>query len=124
MDLPEVPKVEVGELLKHIDAGEPVLLLDVRNDDDFARWKLEGRKPLDTVHVPYFAFLEDEDQAVAKLPKHRDIVVVCASGDSSEMIAEMINTKGMRAKNVAGGMAAYGNYRCSENELEIQDWLS
>jgi len=110
MDLPEVPKVEVGELLKHIDAGEPVLLLDVRNDADFARWKLEGRKPLDTVHVPYFAFLEDEDQAVARLPKDRDIVVVCASGDSSEMIAEMINAKGMRAKNVAGGMAAYGNY--------------
>jgi len=66
MDLPEVPKVEVGELLKHADAGEPVLLLDVRNDADFARWKLEGRKPLDTVHVPYFAFIEDEDQALAK----------------------------------------------------------
>jgi len=110
MDLPEVPKVEVGELLKHADAGEPVLLLDVRNDADFARWKLEGRKPLDTVHVPYFAFIEDEDQALTKLPKDRDIVVVCASGDSSEMIAEMINAKGMTAKNGAGGMVAYGNY--------------
>jgi glyoxylase-like metal-dependent hydrolase (beta-lactamase superfamily II) len=110
MDLPEVPKVEVAELLKHADAGDPVVLLDVRNDDDFEKWKLEGRMPLETLHVPYFDFIEDEEKAMAKLPKDRDIVVLCASGDSSEMIAEMINEKGMSAKNVAGGMGAYGGY--------------
>jgi glyoxylase-like metal-dependent hydrolase (beta-lactamase superfamily II)/rhodanese-related sulfurtransferase len=109
-DLPEVPSVGVAELLKRADAGDPVLLLDVRNDADFESWKLEGRKRIETVHVPYFEFIEDEDAAMAKLPKDREIVVVCAKGDSSEMIAEMINEKGMSARNVAGGMAAYGNY--------------
>lgn len=110
MDLPEVPKVDVAELLKHADAGDAPVLLDVRNDDDFEKWKLEGRKPLETVHVPYFDFIEDEDKAMAKVPEGKDVVVLCATGDSSEMIAEMIHSKGWNARNVAGGMAAYGSF--------------
>lgn len=110
MDLPEVPKITVRDLLKEADAGTKILLLDVRNDEDFQRWKIEGRKPIETVHVPYFDFIEDEDGAMAKLPEGRDMVVVCAAGDSSEMIADMLNEKGMTARNVAGGMAAYGSY--------------
>lgn len=108
MDIPAVPKLEIEELLDRADAGEPLVLLDVRNDDEFERWKIEGRRPLETVHVPYFDFIEDEDKAMADLPKDREIVVVCASGDSSEMVADLLNEKGMTAKNVAGGMVAYG----------------
>jgi glyoxylase-like metal-dependent hydrolase (beta-lactamase superfamily II)/rhodanese-related sulfurtransferase len=96
--------------LKRADAGEPFVLLDVRNDDDFARWKLEARTPLETVHVPYFDFIEDEEKALASLPRSREVVVVCASGDSSEMVAGMLNEKGLSARNVSGGMAAYGTY--------------
>jgi glyoxylase-like metal-dependent hydrolase (beta-lactamase superfamily II)/rhodanese-related sulfurtransferase len=110
MDLPEVPSIDVPDLLNRADAGDPVVLLDVRNDEDFGAWKLEGREPLETVHVPYFDFIEDEERAVAALPRNREIVVVCASGDSSEMVAELLNEKGLSARNVAGGMAAYGSY--------------
>ena len=31
--------ITVGELLRTIDAGERFLLLDVRNDEEFERWK-------------------------------------------------------------------------------------
>jgi glyoxylase-like metal-dependent hydrolase (beta-lactamase superfamily II)/rhodanese-related sulfurtransferase len=110
MEIEAVPRIEVSELLKRADGGEPLLLLDVRNDDDFERWKLEARKPIETIHVPYFDFIEDEDKAMAAVPKAREVVVVCASGDSSEMIAGMLNDKGIAAKNVGGGMSAYGSY--------------
>ena len=92
------------------DAAKPFVLLDVRNDDEYESWKLEGEKRVTTVHVPYFDFIEDEDDAMAKLPKDRDIVVVCAQGDSSEMVADMLNEKGYKARNVVGGMVAYGEY--------------
>jgi glyoxylase-like metal-dependent hydrolase (beta-lactamase superfamily II)/rhodanese-related sulfurtransferase len=110
MDISEVPRIEVSELLKRADAGEPLLLLDLRNDQDFERWKLETRTPLETLHVPYFDFIEDEERALASLPKSRELVVVCASGDSSEMVADLLNEKGLSARNVGGGMAAYGTY--------------
>jgi glyoxylase-like metal-dependent hydrolase (beta-lactamase superfamily II)/rhodanese-related sulfurtransferase len=110
MEGESAPAVGIGELLKRADAGEPIVLLDVRNDEDFKRWKLEGRKPLETVHVPYFDFIEDEDRATSLLPRGRPIVVVCASGDSSAMVSEMLNEKGLTAKNVQGGMVAYGSH--------------
>ncbi len=110
MEGESVPAVGIGEVLKRADAGEPIVLLDVRNDQDFERWKLEGRRPLETIHVPYFDFIEDEERAAALLPKDRQIVVVCASGDSSAMVSEMLNEKGLPAKNVQGGMVAYGSH--------------
>jgi glyoxylase-like metal-dependent hydrolase (beta-lactamase superfamily II) len=105
-----VPKIEISDLLERADAGEPILLLDVRNDEDFESWKLEGRKRLETVHLPYFAFIEDEEGAIAGLPRDREIVVLCAQGGSSELVAEMLGEKGIPARNVAGGMIAYGEY--------------
>lgn len=110
MEGQSAPAVGIGELLKRADAGEPIVLLDVRNDEDFKSWKLEGRKPLETVHVPYFDFIEDEERAASLLPRNRQIVVVCASGDSSAMVSEMLNEKGLTAKNVEGGMVAYGSH--------------
>lgn len=109
-ELPEVPKIEIPELLERADAGKSLFLLDVRNDEDYASWKLEGRKPVETLHVPYFDFIEEEDESFAKVPMDREVVVLCAQGDSSEMIAEMLNERGGSARNVAGGMFAYGEY--------------
>ena len=32
---PGTPSIGVGELLSRVDAGAPLLLLDVRNDEEF-----------------------------------------------------------------------------------------
>lgn len=50
----DAPAVDVGELLARIEAGDPVLLLDVRNADEFGQWRFEGRRPVETLHIPYF----------------------------------------------------------------------
>jgi glyoxylase-like metal-dependent hydrolase (beta-lactamase superfamily II)/rhodanese-related sulfurtransferase len=102
--------VEVGELLTRLDRGEPVVLLDVRNQDEYESWKLEPRRPVETVHVPYFDFIEDGDAAIARVPRGRELVVLCAKGGSSEMVVELLKDAGVRAANVAGGMLAYGVY--------------
>jgi glyoxylase-like metal-dependent hydrolase (beta-lactamase superfamily II)/rhodanese-related sulfurtransferase len=104
------PSIEVGELLSRVDAGLPVLLLDVRNDEEFETWRFEGRRPLATVHIPYFDFIEDAAGAIGRLPREREIVVLCAQGGSSAMVVDMLREAGVAARNVAGGMVAYGEY--------------
>jgi glyoxylase-like metal-dependent hydrolase (beta-lactamase superfamily II) len=104
------PSVEVGELLPRLDRGDKLLLLDVRNQDEYESWKLEPRTPVETLHVPYFDFIEDPDQALARVPRDRELVVLCAKGGSSEMVVELLAEAGVRAANVAGGMIAYGIY--------------
>ena len=104
--------VEVAELLPRLDRGDDVLLLDVRNQEEYETWKLEPRRPVETVHVPYFDFIEDPDAAMARVPheREREIVVLCAKGGSSEMVVDMLLETGVRARNVTGGMVAYGEY--------------
>jgi glyoxylase-like metal-dependent hydrolase (beta-lactamase superfamily II)/rhodanese-related sulfurtransferase len=105
---PAVPAVAVGDLLPRLDRGEEVLLLDVRNDEEFATWRIEARRPVETVHVPYFDFIEDEAAALARVPRGRDVVVLCAQGGSSEMVAGLLLAQGVPSANVHGGMIAYG----------------
>jgi glyoxylase-like metal-dependent hydrolase (beta-lactamase superfamily II) len=62
------------------------------------------------VHVPYFDFIEDADGAASRLPRGRDIVVMCAQGGSSAMVVEMLREAGVAARNVTGGMVAYGEF--------------
>jgi len=109
-DVPAVPTVEVAELLPKLDGGEKILILDVRNDDEFAEWKLETRKPFETIHVPYFDFIEDAEGSIAKVPKGRDVVVLCAQGGSSEMVVDMLGEAGIPSRNIKGGMVAYGDF--------------
>jgi glyoxylase-like metal-dependent hydrolase (beta-lactamase superfamily II) len=102
--------ITVAELLQKIDAGERLLLLDVRNDEEYARWRVEGRKPVDTVHRAYFDYIEDET-LLDEVPRDRGpVFAICAKGDSSDLIAEMLRERGVDARNVAGGMVAYGEY--------------
>jgi glyoxylase-like metal-dependent hydrolase (beta-lactamase superfamily II) len=104
------PSVDVGELLERLDRGGRLLLLDVRNQDEFEGWKLEARRPFETVHVPYFDFIEDPDAALARVPRGRELVVLCAKGGSSEMVVDLLGEAGVPARNVSGGMLAYGAY--------------
>jgi glyoxylase-like metal-dependent hydrolase (beta-lactamase superfamily II)/rhodanese-related sulfurtransferase len=102
--------ITVAELDEMIERGDSFLLLDVRNQDEFERWKIEGRNPFETVHIPYFQFIEDEDGSVNRVPKGKLVVVVCAKGGSSEYVADVLRQRGYDAVNLEGGMIAWGNY--------------
>jgi glyoxylase-like metal-dependent hydrolase (beta-lactamase superfamily II)/rhodanese-related sulfurtransferase len=102
--------ITIERLLEKADMGVPFLLLDVRNDDEYAAWKVEGCRPIETLHIPYFAFVE-EPGLVTRVPSDRqEVLVLCAKGGSSEFVAEMLREAGINAKNVEGGMIAYGDY--------------
>jgi glyoxylase-like metal-dependent hydrolase (beta-lactamase superfamily II)/rhodanese-related sulfurtransferase len=104
-------ELKIPELLSMIDSGEALLLLDVRNDDEHRSWPLEGRRPVKTIHIPYFEFIEAAEASLAQVPAHPGpIAVLCAKGGSSELVAALLRETGRAARNVAGGMAAYGEF--------------
>ncbi len=45
-----------------------------------------------------------------KLPKDQKILVVCAKGGTSDLVAKALNTCGYKALNLAGGMRAWGDF--------------
>jgi glyoxylase-like metal-dependent hydrolase (beta-lactamase superfamily II)/rhodanese-related sulfurtransferase len=101
------------ELFERLHAPNPPLILDVRNEEEFARWKVEGPQTPEILNIPYFAFIEDEEASVTKVKswitgRSRDVVVVCAKGDSSKFVAEIIKVNGIASESLSGGMVQWG----------------
>lgn len=89
---------------------EPFLLLDVRNDEEFGRFKVEGPYPFEMLNVPYMEFIEHEGESVARVPKEKPVKVVCAKEGSSKFVAEILAANGHRdLAHMLVGIKAWGN---------------
>ncbi len=102
---------ELYERLYRPEEAKRWFLLDVRNEDETKGWRVEGPAPVPYVNVPYFAFIDDPEAALKRVPADLgEAVVVCAKGSSSEFVAEVLRDAGRPAVNVAGGMIAWGDF--------------
>lgn len=99
-----------ADVYNDILAGKLRFILDVRNEEDFGRWRIEGRPSLQVVNVPYFDFIEDEELAAARVPAGQEVLVVCAKEGSSQYVAEILQSRGIKAGYLEGGIMAWGGY--------------
>lgn len=104
------PTISAANLYERLLAGNSLFVLDVRNPDDYARWRVEGRSGLEQINLPYYAFIEDADSAVAQIPADREVLVVCAKEGSSQYVAELLRERGIAASYLEGGIGTWGNY--------------
>ena len=98
------------DLFSFLTQKEDVIVLDVRNEEDFGRFSVEGPFPFDMVNVPYFDFMEEEDASVAKVSHDKPVKVVCAKEGSAQYVGEILMNHGF--KDVAfltGGIKTWGN---------------
>ncbi len=86
-----------------------LLMLDVRNEEEFAQSRIETRHTPETLNIPYMMFIEDDTrhEVIGRLPRNRPIVVVCAHGGSSEYVAGILRHHGFTVANMAGGMESW-----------------
>ncbi|GAB2693402.1 MBL fold metallo-hydrolase [Paenibacillus thermoaerophilus] len=101
-----VRSITAEELHRLINSGQGVTILDIRNETDYRDWKIEG-KQVTSVNIPYFLFLEEEEQLYAQIPGDTPTVVVCAKGGSSEFVANLLTERGYDACSLEGGMLAW-----------------
>ena len=98
------------DLFSFLTQKEDMIVLDVRNEEDFGRFSVEGPFPFDMVNVPYFDFMEEEDASVAKVSHEKPVKVVCAKEGSAQYVGEILMNHGF--KDVAfltGGIKTWGN---------------
>jgi glyoxylase-like metal-dependent hydrolase (beta-lactamase superfamily II) len=100
-------EMAMGEFKERLDRGEIGLILDLRREDEFAAWKIEGKKPVGTLNIPQLDLVGEEEKYLDRLPKDREIILVCAHGDASKYEAELLQGKGYQARGLAGGMDAW-----------------
>jgi glyoxylase-like metal-dependent hydrolase (beta-lactamase superfamily II)/rhodanese-related sulfurtransferase len=104
-----VNKWTAAKVARKVIDNEALFILDVRNQDAFEDWKIEGRK-FEYVNIPYFDLLDGVEEILPKLPTDKEILVVCAKEGSSIMVAEMLSDAGREVAYLEGGMKSWSSY--------------
>ena len=92
------------------NAGEDFLLVDVRNDVEFGKFKVEGPYLKHVLNVPYMEFVEFEEESLKKVPRDRKIKIVCAREGSAKYVAEILNNSGIEDIGyLTGGIGTWGD---------------
>jgi glyoxylase-like metal-dependent hydrolase (beta-lactamase superfamily II) len=98
------------EIAQKVMNKEKLFILDVRNEDDFSDWRIEGES-IEILNAPYFDLLDGVDPVLDKVPNDQDVVVVCAKEGSSKFIAEQIVEANNRdVAYLEGGMKTWSEH--------------
>jgi glyoxylase-like metal-dependent hydrolase (beta-lactamase superfamily II) len=110
--------IEANTLRDWLNAHQPVVVLDVRSDEDRAQWAIPG-----SVHVnAYEALRAGQPGALASalLPHDRPVVTVCNAGRVSQTAAAMLADRGFDARSLVGGMKAW-SLAWNTAEVSLED---
>lgn len=98
------------QLFDWLTEKDPFLLLDVRNDVEFGRFKVEGPYPIEMINVPYMEFIEHEEESVARVPKGKKLRIVCAKEGSAQFVGEILENHGYEDVGyLTKGIKSWGN---------------
>ncbi len=104
-----VQALTAKEVTQKIFHKESLFILDVRNENDFSDWKIEGHY-FDHLNVPYFDLLDGVEDILEKIPSDKEVLVVCAKEGSSVMVSEMLSEAGHSVSYLKGGMKAWSEH--------------
>jgi glyoxylase-like metal-dependent hydrolase (beta-lactamase superfamily II)/rhodanese-related sulfurtransferase len=93
------------DLYNEIEAGTVPYILDIRNQDEFAAWQVEGPVPVPTKNLPIWMAVEEIESLATEIPDNT--VVVCAHGNGSGLLIDMLQAEGKTVRNLDGGTAAW-----------------
>ena len=82
------------ELFEKMDAGEEMLIIDIRTAEDYAEGHLKG-----AVNVPYATVGEN----VEKIPDDIQIYIHCYTGQTGSQSTVLLNVAGKQVTNIQGG---------------------
>jgi rhodanese-related sulfurtransferase len=88
-----------------VDATElpsDAVLLDVREDDEWAAGHIDG-----AVHVPMMQLPQRLNYEPGPITPDRPVVVVCKVGSRSAQVTAWLRHQGYDAVNLAGGLLAW-----------------
>jgi rhodanese-related sulfurtransferase len=96
MDFGQVQQVEIAQV------PADGLLLDVREDDEWAAGHAEG-----ALHIPMSDFVGRYGELTERVDADAPVFVLCRVGGRSAQVTQYLRQQGMTAVNVDGGMAAW-----------------
>jgi glyoxylase-like metal-dependent hydrolase (beta-lactamase superfamily II)/rhodanese-related sulfurtransferase len=97
--------ISSDELRTMLENNEPVVVLDVRPQDQREEWQIPGSYYLDA-----YKRLNEGDYSVLDgidIPENTKVVTVCAAGRTSKIASGILQKKGIEAYSLEGGMKGW-----------------
>lgn len=95
-----VPEVAPADLQSRLSGGEQIVVIDVREPDEFARGKIPG-----AYTIPRGVL---EMQVDGRLPRESTVVLYCGAGGRSALAAKSLADMGYEnVENLQGGWGAW-----------------
>lgn len=111
-----------NDLFEFLSNREEMLILDVRNEEDYERFNVEGPYQFEMANVPYFDFMEEEDTSVEKVSRKQPIKVVCAKEGSAQYVGEILVNHGFSdVAYLTGGIKTWGNMLVPKRINQVSD---
>jgi len=98
-----------AQVARKVIENKELFILDVRNEDAFKDWKIDGHK-FEYLNIPYFDLLDGVEEILPQMPADKEVLVVCAKEGSSIMVAEMLSDAGLDVGYLEGGMKSWSMY--------------
>ena len=84
-------------------SAKEVLLLDVREPDEFKQWSIEG-----SINIPLGKLLS-EQELLDKIPKDKKIVTICPHGNRSTIAKYFLDRYDYDVRSLEGGLKAWSH---------------
>ena len=98
--LQTIPQVGPADLQTRLDGGEQIVLIDVREPDEFAKGKIPG-----SFTIPRGVL---EMQVDGRLPRDATVVLYCGGGARSALACKSLADMGYdKVENLDGGWGAW-----------------
>jgi len=90
--------ISPDQLIKKLSSREDVFLLDVRTPAEHAAQAIDGS---------YLIPLQALTERLRELPKDREIIVYCRTGNRSAYVSSYLSRLGYNVKNLEGGIVLW-----------------
>jgi len=100
----EIKKITPKELEEQLKTKKP-FVLDVRAEEKFQEYHVENSYNIHKTEI-----LDEREEVISTLPKDREIIVTCTTGNSAAKCAKILAEKNYQVALLEGGITAWKEY--------------
>jgi rhodanese-related sulfurtransferase len=97
------------ELREKVETNDEICILDVRAEEKYENEHIEGGN-IQSSNIPkshIFNLDDDNADIISTLPKNKEIIVTCTTGNSARKCASILSEKNYNVTLLEGGITAW-----------------
>ena len=109
--------ITAKELFERIQTQDSLVLVDVRAEDKYNQYHIDATnvEDINVQKTEIFALEDATDKEIPQLPKNREIIITCTTGNSATKCANILTTKDYDVTVLEGGITAWKEHVSNES---------